>query len=107
MKPFEPYIALSPVINSTAFDLAVLIQIPAGHQRLRTDIYMEEIEEELADIVEFHLVPFTGSPEITIDESFTMHRNQDQSLVLVRVYVDEGTRPNPRGSSAGHYGDPT
>lgn len=106
MKPFEPYIALTPVIDTTAFELSVLIQIPAGHQRLRTDIYMEEIEEELADIVEFHLERSIGAPAITIDENFTMSRNQNQSLAIVRVYVDEGTRPDPQGSSSGHYGDP-
>jgi hypothetical protein len=106
MKPFQPYIAYTPVIGSSAFDLFAFVQVPAGHQRLRTDIYMEEILGELADIVEFHLGPSIGTPAFAIDENFTMPRNQNQSLVIVRVYVDDGTRPDPQGSSSGHYGDP-
>jgi len=107
MKPFEPYIALSRIGTSVTFELSVMAQIPAGHYKFRTDVFLETTStNELADVIEFHLEPSVGAPAFMIDETFTMTRTQNQTLVIVRTIVDERTRPDPKGSSTAHYADP-
>jgi hypothetical protein len=107
MKSFEPYLALERVGSSVSFELSAMTQIPSGHQKIRTDVFVETTgTDELADVIEYHLEPSIGAPAFTIDETFTMPRSQNQSLVIVRTILDENTRPNPKGTSAAHYADP-